>query len=70
MAAKLLPAGYDVVTINHSWYEPNASRPDFSPAPQPTLDEHGRLVPAPNGLPSSGGGRGLAPLAQTVHGLG
>ena len=70
MAARLLPAGYDIFTIDHQWYEPNASSYDYSPAPQPTLDEYGRLVPAPNRFPSSAGGKGFAPLAQTLHGLG
>ncbi|SDN21612.1 Alpha galactosidase A [Methylobacterium phyllostachyos] len=70
MAAKLLPAGYDIFTVDIQWYEPNASSYDYSATPQPTLDGYGRLLPAPNRFPSSAGGAGFAPLAQQIHDLG
>jgi len=45
MAAKLLPFGDDIFTIDIQWYEPNASSCDYSTTPHPTLVEHGRLLP-------------------------
>src|SRR5437879_3155337 len=56
MAEKLLPFGYDVFTIDIQWYEPGASSYTYSRNPQPTLDGHGRLLPAPNRFPSSAHG--------------
>ena len=70
MAAKLLPAGYDIFTIDIQWYEPGATSYQYSANPQPVLDGFGRLLPAPNRFPSSAGGKGFAPLAQRVHRLG
>jgi hypothetical protein len=70
MAEKLLPFGYDIFTIDIQWYEPGASSYTYSSNPQPTLDDYGRLIPAPNRFPSSAGGKGFAPLAAKVHKLG
>ncbi|MDH7640984.1 glycoside hydrolase family 27 protein [Sphingomonas oryzagri] len=70
MAEKLLPFGYDVFTVDIQWYEPGASGYDYHAVAQPTLDGHGRLLPAPNRFPSSMGDKGFAPLAAYVHGLG
>jgi hypothetical protein len=70
MAAKLLPFGYDVFTVDIQWYEPNAASYTYNAKPVPAIDGNGRLLPAPNRFPSSAGGRGFAPLAAEVHGLG
>ena len=70
MARELLPFGYDVFTVDIQWYEPNATSYTYSAAPVPAMDGNGRLLPAPNRFPSSAGGRGFAPLAAYVHGLG
>ncbi|WP_423600114.1 glycoside hydrolase family 27 protein [Roseateles sp. MS654] len=70
MAHKLLPAGYDVFTIDIQWYEPTASSYTYSDNPEPAMDGHGRLVPAVNRFPSSAGGQGFAPLAADVHAMG
>ncbi|WP_095011914.1 glycoside hydrolase family 27 protein [Tsuneonella mangrovi] len=70
MARELLPAGYDVFTVDIQWYEPNASSYDYDAKPLPTMDRFGRLLPAPNRFPSSKGGKGFGPLAQSVHALG
>jgi hypothetical protein len=70
MADKLLPSGYDVFTIDIQWYEPEASGYEYNKRPTPTMDGHGRLLPAPNRFPSSAGGKGFAPLAADVHALG
>nr|WP_183983347.1 glycoside hydrolase family 27 protein [Sphingomonas jinjuensis] len=70
MRDRLLPFGYDVFTVDIQWYEPTASSYAYSSAPVPTMDGHGRLLPAPNRFPSSAGGRGFAPLAADIHAMG
>ena len=69
-SAKLLPAGYDVFTIDIQWYEPEASSYRYNDNPQPAMDGYGRLLPALNRFPSSVGGKGFGPLAAQVHALG
>jgi len=70
MADKLLPSGYDVFTVDIQWYEPNATGYDYRPGAELTMDEYGRLWPAPNRFPSSANGAGFRPLADHVHSLG
>lgn len=70
MARELLPFGYNVFTVDIQWYEPEAKSYEYNADPQPAMDAHGRLIPAPNRFPSGANGRGFAPLAQRVHGLG
>jgi len=70
MAAKLLPAGYDIFTVDIQWYDPDAKSYDYNAKPVPVMDGNGRLLPAPNRFPSSAGGAGFAPLAAKVHALG
>lgn len=69
-AAKLLPSGYDVFTIDIQWYEPEAKSYEYNRAPQPAMDGYGRLLPAPNRFPSSINGAGFKPLADDIHRLG
>lgn len=70
MARELLPAGYDILTVDIQWYEPGASSYEYAKKPVPTMDDHGRLLPAPNRFPSSAGGKGFKPLADKVHAQG
>ncbi|MFC3441981.1 glycoside hydrolase family 27 protein [Sphingobium rhizovicinum] len=70
MAEKLLPYGYDIFTVDIQWYEPEASSYTYNAKPRPAMDDHGRMIPAPNRFPSSAGGRGFAQLAKDVHALG
>lgn len=70
MAEKLLSAGYDIFTVDIQWYEAAANSYTYAAKPQPTLDGHGRLLPAPNRFPASAGGAGFRPLADSVHRLG
>ncbi|MEG3087153.1 glycoside hydrolase family 27 protein [Sphingomonas sp. PB4P5] len=69
-AEKLLPSGYDIFTVDIQWYEPGATSYTYAAKPTPAMDDYGRLLPAPNRFPSSAGGKGFAPLAAKVHGLG
>jgi hypothetical protein len=70
MARELLPAGYDILTVDIQWYEPGASSYEYAAKPVPTLDANGRLLPAPNRFPSSVGGKGFKPLADRCRALG
>ncbi len=70
MAEKLLPAGYEVFTIDIQWYEPEAKSYNYNTRPVPTMDGYGRVTPALNRFPSAANGVGFAELAQQVHALG
>jgi alpha-galactosidase len=70
MVEKLLPAGYNLFTIDIQWYEPEAKSYTYNSNPVPAMDEYGRLIPAPNRFPSSVGGKGFAPLAANIHRMG
>ncbi|TWI69240.1 alpha galactosidase A [Pseudoduganella lurida] len=70
MAQQLLPAGYDIFTVDIQWYEPNANSYEYRKDAQLTMDEYGRLLPAPNRFPSSADGGGFKTLANQVHQLG
>lgn len=70
MAARLLPHGYDVFTVDIQWYEPGAKGFEYRVGVELSMDDWGRLLPAPNRFPSSAGGLGFKPLADFVHGLG
>jgi len=70
MAAHLKAHGWQYVVVDIQWYEPGAKDHSYRPDAVLTMDEHGRLLPAPNRFPSSAGGAGFRPLADYVHGLG
>jgi hypothetical protein len=70
MAQKLLPSGYNVFTVDIQWYEPNANSYEYRKDAQLTMDEYGRLLPAPNRFPSAAQGRGFKGLADQIHSMG
>ncbi len=70
MAARLARFGWQYVTVDHQWCEPQAHGFAYRQEPEVTHDEFGRLNPAPNRFPSSREGAGLRPLADYVHGRG
>jgi hypothetical protein len=70
MAARLLPHGYNIFTVDIQWYEPGANSYDYRKGAILTMDDWGRLLPALNRFPSAVGGAGFKPLADYVHGLG
>ncbi|WP_375450697.1 glycoside hydrolase family 27 protein [uncultured Devosia sp.] len=70
MAERLLPFGYDVFTIDIQWYEPEAASYNYNPNPVPTMDGHGRVMPALNRFPSAADGKGFSAIADQVHALG
>lgn len=70
MAKHLKPYGWEYIVVDIQWYQPTAQSHDYEPFAELTMDEYGRLQPAPNRFPSSAGGQGFAPLAAYVHSLG
>jgi hypothetical protein len=70
MQAKLAAHGWNLITVDIQWYEPNATGFDYRRGAKLEMDEFGRLLPAGNKFPSSTEGRGFKPLADYLHGLG
>jgi hypothetical protein len=67
---ELLPAGYDILTIDHQWYDPEAKGYEYNRQLVPVMDGYGRLLPAPNRFPSCVGEQGFRPLADRIHAMG
>jgi alpha-galactosidase len=70
MARELLRFGWQYVVVDIQWYEPNAGGHDYRAGAPLTMDEYGRLLPAPNRFPSAAGGAGFKALAAYVHAEG
>jgi hypothetical protein len=72
MARHLKRFGWEYVVVDLGWYlPPEIDTPGFKvPRPPQQMDSHGRLLPDPRKFPSAAHGRGFAPLADYVHGLG
>jgi alpha-galactosidase len=70
LAANLLPYGWNLITVDIQWYEPNASGFNYTPNAPLAMDQWGRLLPATNRFPSAMGGAGFKPLADYVHSKG
>ena len=72
MEKYLLPAGYDIFTVDIQWYQPTAKSHyyDSSAIYDLSMDEYGRLTPAPNRFPSAKDGSGFRKLADYVHSKG
>jgi alpha-galactosidase len=70
MADHLLSHGWQYVVVDIQWYEPNATGFDYHKDAKLTMDEHGRLLPAPNRFPSAADGKGFNELADYVHAKG
>lgn len=70
MAGNLKAHGWQYVVVDIQWYQPTAKGHGYQPGAALTMDEYGRLLPAPNRFPSAANGAGFKPLADYVHGLG
>jgi alpha-galactosidase len=72
MAQHLKQHGWQYVVVDIQWSETNPKAHGYRPDAQLAMDQYGRLIPAVNRFPSSGGsdGRGFRPLADYIHGLG
>lgn len=70
MATQLLAHGWQYFVVDIQWYEPSPSGHAYRASAPLTMDEFGRLLPAPNRFPSAKDGQGFGPLAEYVHSLG
>ncbi len=70
MAKNLKQFGWEYITVDIQWSEPEAAGTEYRNLAKLCMDEYGRLIPAPNRFPSSEGGKGFKPLADYVHSLG
>lgn len=74
MAEHLKTHGWEYVVVDIEWYSYDAGsqrdKHQYIPFWEVEMDEYSRLLPCPQRFPSSAGGRGFAPLAEYVHGLG
>ena len=70
MAAHLKSHGWQYVLVDIQWYQPDAKGHGYRQNAILTMDEFGRLTPAPNRFPSAANGAGFKPLADYVHSLG
>jgi alpha-galactosidase len=70
MARHLLPAGYNIFTVDIQWYEPNSQKHWYNANAELTMDEYGRLTPGLKKFPSAAEGRGFKPVADYVHAKG
>lgn len=70
MAAHLKGHGWQYVVVDIQWSDAQAKAHGYRPNAELTMDEYGRLLPAPNRFPSSANGQGFLPLAGFVHGQG
>lgn len=70
MAKDLLPSGYQYLTVDIQWYEPESKGHIYKPGAELTMDEYGRLTPGLKKFPSAADGKGFKPLADYVHSKG
>ncbi|MCD0469961.1 NPCBM/NEW2 domain-containing protein [Flavobacterium sp. JAS] len=70
MAKYLLPSGYNYLTVDIQWYEPEAKGHAYDPKAMLTMDEYGRLTPGLKKFPSAADGKGFKHLADYVHSKG
>ena len=70
MAKQLARHGWQYITVDIQWYEPNATGYNYRKGAKLVMDVWGRLLPAPNRFPSAGDGTGFKALADYVHGKG
>lgn len=70
MAKHLKKYGWEYITVDIQWYEPDVKTHEYTPFAKLCIDEYSRVIPAENRFPSSAGGKGFAPLVEYVHSLG
>ena len=70
MAKHLKKYGWEYITVDIQWYEPDVKTHEYTPFAKLCIDEYSRVIPAENRFPSSAGEKGFAPLAEYVHSLG
>ncbi len=66
----LKDSGWQYLVVDIQWYEGGSQGHGYRRDAVLTMDEFGRLLPAPNKFPSSVDGKGFKPLADYVHSKG
>jgi hypothetical protein len=66
----LKDSGWQYLVVDIQWYEGGSQGHGYRRDAVLTMDEFGRLLPAPNKFPSSVEGKGFKPLADYVHSKG
>ena len=66
----LKDSGWQYLVVDIQWYEGGSQGHGYRRDAVLTMDEFGRLLPAPNKFPSSVDGNGFKPLADYVHSKG
>jgi hypothetical protein len=67
MAAQLKQFGWEYITVDIQWYEPQATGFNYRAGAKLVLDEWGRLLPATNRFPTAANGAGFKSLADYIH---
>lgn len=70
MAEKLKSHGWQYITVDIQWYEPNARSHNYRPDALLEMDDYGRLLPASNRFPSADQTHSFKPLADAIHAKG
>ncbi|MGJ5816193.1 glycoside hydrolase family 27 protein [Paludibaculum fermentans] len=70
MAKHLAAHGWKYIVVDIQWSDAQAKAHGYRANAELNMDGFGRLLPAENRFPSSGGGEGFKPLADAVHKLG
>jgi alpha-galactosidase len=70
MSKYLLPSGYNYLTVDIQWYEPESKGHAYDPKAPLTMDKFGRLTPGLKKFPSAADGKGFKHLADYVHAKG
>ena len=72
MKNRLLAHGWKYMVIDYRWSDASAAAHDRNGVKDGplTMDEYGRLLPAPNRFPSAGDGKGFETLSNKIHALG
>jgi alpha-galactosidase len=70
MAENLKSHGWQYITVDIQWYEPNAHKHTYRRDARLEMDDYGRLLPASNRFPSTDQSRSFKPLADAIHARG
>jgi alpha-galactosidase len=70
MAEHLKSHGWNIITIDIQWYEPQAHTTQYRPHAALEIDDYGRLLPAPNRFPMTAKTRSFKPIADYLHAKG
>ncbi|MGO8766324.1 MAG: glycoside hydrolase family 27 protein [Limisphaerales bacterium] len=70
MAGELKAHGWQYVVVDIQWYEPATVGHSYKAGATLTMDQFGRLVPAPEKFPSAADGQGFKALADYIHSKG